>query len=293
MLHAMSAIAQEAVGVQVERKLETFAPGSNLIIYNPHGSIHIQGWDEGRLSVQAHRDGKPVDDAFVEIKRLADGIEVNLRHHASRRFLGNLFGLLPPKKIECDLTISAPRRVAADISAVNGSIDIFGLDGLVKCETVNGRIQLQNIAGQVEAKTINGSIAAVGIMPTLWERHNRASPNRLAGLRAESINGSIQLERLVGGARANTTHGHIGAKQLDGQGQPINLESISGNINIELTRAATELATETMVGNIDIQLPNIRILEEGRNKRTVFIPGRPNQMQRISLKTVNGKITVR
>ena len=293
--HQSSVQEPEPSGAIIVRKVEPFVFGSTLVVKNPIGSIVLRGWDREQLQVQAEAIGESDSTPILEINKTANGAEVIVKDLSRRRF----FGLLPPKIVGCDLVISLPRKVLADAKATNGTIAAYALDGSLKCETVNGRIQIERVLGRVEAKTVSGAIAIARLAPSR-DQELQGRPPVFEGLVANSVNGSIALEDIIGDAEVSTIHGKIEARRIHVRGGETSFETISGNLEIEMLRGASEIAIKSMAGQIDVQVPNSKIVEESKTQTVVQLPARPgrppaepSQTQTITVKTVSGKITLR
>src|SRR2546425_5140011 len=57
-------------------------------------------------------------------------------------------------------TVLVPKGVGADVSTMNGALQITGVTGSLKAATLNGGIQVEATGGPVTAKTVNGGIEA-------------------------------------------------------------------------------------------------------------------------------------
>jgi DUF4097 and DUF4098 domain-containing protein YvlB len=285
-------IIQDPKIILTTNRIEPLPYCSNLIVTNTIGTVHVRGWDNEQINIDARIEGESVDGIIVEVNKLLGGIEVFVKGNRTRRLLG----LLPTRAAKCDLNLSVPRLVLANIKILDGLIDITGIKGLVKCEAVNGEIKLLNISGKVNAKTINGAISITKLAPGIWPGQVGGTTEPVKtfdGLKAESANGNIKLEDILGSVKVNTIYGQIQTKRMDAKGDGISLETISGNINVELVRPSTEITAETVVGSIDVKLPNSKVVEESKTRNVVFVQGRLPHAQKISIKTVNGAITVR
>ena len=282
----------------IVRRVEPLAFGSTLVVKNPIGSIAMRGWDREQLQVQATATGESDTAPILEINKTADGLEVIVKDLSRRRF----FGLLPPKIVGCDLVISLPKKALADAKAVNGAIAAYAIDGSLKCETVNGRIQIERVLGRVEAKTVSGAIAIARLAPSFLpmtpsqDLQGRQPGAAFEGLVVTSVNGAIALEDVMGNVEVSTIHGKIEARRVHVRDGETSFETISGNLEIEMLRGASEIAVKSMAGQIDVQVPNSKIVEESKTQMVVQLPVRPSPaqtQQTITVKTVSGKITLR
>ena len=89
---------------------------------------------------------------------------------------------------------------------------------------------------------------------------------------------------------AETTNGNILAKGLNGWGEGISLTTINGSIDVSLGDASGEITAESTDGNLDIRIPEAKVLEISKRSARLQLPGRS---QKISLRTTNGTITLR
>jgi DUF4097 and DUF4098 domain-containing protein YvlB len=120
------------------------------------------------------------------------------------------------------------------------------------------------------------------------------------GLVAKSVNGNIALEDIMGNAEVSTIHGKIKARHVHVMGGETSFETISGDLEIEMLRGVSEIAVKSMAGQIDVQVPNSKIIEKSKTQAVIQLPVRPSrqpadpdQTQTVTVKTVNGKITLR
>jgi hypothetical protein len=272
--------------------VERLAPRSGLNVTNILGNVYIRSWNRDQIEINAHIEGDAADKIAIEVNQLAGGLEIIVKNNAPRR----LFGILPPKTAKCDLRLSVPRPVLANVKTVDGTIDIEGIEGKAKCEAINGGIKLLNISGEVDAKTINGWISITKLTPCIWlERTDgrREQAKTFAGFSGESENGTVLLKDILGSVKVNTIYGQIQSERVDARDGTISFETISGNISVELVRQPTELTAETVVGSIDIKVPNSKVAMESKTRTVIHVPSRLPQAQKISVKTINGTITVR
>jgi len=174
----------------------------------------------------------------------------------------------------CRMTLRVPQRLLGHFRTTNGPISVDTVIGYVRCETINGDITLSGIAGEVQAETTNGNVEARGL-------HAR--------IRGGTANGRIVLEDVDGQVKMETTNGAIKARNLDGWGEGISLASTNGAIDLALGRATGDLLAENAHGSITVRVPGAQLLELGKHRVHVRVPGRD---QKILLDTTNGSIQV-
>jgi hypothetical protein len=255
---------------RTELRSENLPFGSKLWVRNRNGAILVSGWDKEEVSLSAEiRDSEQRRIELV-VQRLGPDLDIEAQFQQPRLSLA--LGSAPSPW--CRMTLNVPRRLLGHFRTTNGPISVDTVVGYVRCETINGDITLGAIAGEALVDTTNGNVEARGL-------HARIS--------GATANGRILLEDVDGGVRMETTNGFITARNLDGWGEGISLGSTNGAIDLELGRATGELLAENAHGSIRIRVANAQMLELGKHRVRVRIPGRN---QKIVLDTTNGSIQV-
>ena len=252
-LVAQSQVIQPA---KAEKTTETrtlpLAAGSTLKVKNVNGFIRVEAWD--REEVQFIGEFKPSSkDEQVKVVLEPGDRNLVIRGEYPKNS-GWHWNYHSP---ECNMTLKVPRRVSpkletvngevvlsgtrgdANISTVNGSVRVSDLEDTLKANTVNGAITLDKARGSLTLQTVNGAIKGYGL------------DGRGRGIKAETVNGSIQLQAagLKGHLRATTVNGSIsfnaqGAEQVEvkkhrvtatfpGSDQGINLDTVNGAIVLD------------------------------------------------------------
>jgi len=244
---------------RTELRSENLPFGSKLWVRNRNGAILVSGWDKEEVSLSAEiRDSEQRRIELV-VQRLGPDLDIEAQFQQPRLSLA--LGSAPSPW--CRMTLNVPRRLLGHFRTTNGPISVDTVVGYVRCETINGDITLGAIAGEALVDTTNGNVEARGL-------HARIS--------GATANGRILLEDVDGGVRMETTNGFITARNLDGWGEGISLGSTTG-----------ELLAENAHGSIRIRVANAQMLELGKHRVRVRIPGRN---QKIVLDTTNGSIQV-
>jgi hypothetical protein len=255
---------------RTETRTENLVYGSKLWVRNRNGAILVSGWDKEVVSLTAEiRDS---DQRRIELvlQRSGPDLDIEAQFQQPRLSLG-LGSVASPW---CRMTLKVPRKLLGHFRTTNGPIAVDTVIGYVRCETINGDISLGGIAGEVLAETTNGNVEAKGL-------HAR--------IQGGTANGRIILEDVDGQVKMETTNGFITARNLDGWGEGISLASTNGAIDLELGRATGELLAENAHGSIRIKVANAQVLEFGKHRVRVRVPGRD---QKILLSTTNGSIQV-
>lgn len=250
---------------------EKLASESKLWVKNRNGEIVVVGWEKEEMHLTA--EIRDTDRRKVELVIKQKGGDLDIETLFQQPFWSFDWGLVQTPR--CDLTIFVPRRLSGFFRTTNGSIFISYLDGYAHCETTNGDILLKHLSGEVNSETKNGTIECQDLQ---------------ARIKAVTTNGPVILVAVDGGIMAETTNGSILAKGLNGWGEGIALTTTNGSIDVSLGDALGEITAESTDGNLDIRIPEARVLEVSKQSARLLLPGRT---QKISLRTTNGNITLR
>ena len=254
-----------------ENRIDPLKFGAKLWVKNRNGSIRVNGWDREEVALSAQIRDTERRRIQLVIERKGDDLDIEAVFQRPGWSLA--FDFIPSPK--CEMTLNVPRKVLGFFHTTNGTVEASDLEGYARCESTNGDIRLKNITGEAKAETTNGSIEA---------RHLHAR------IKGGTTNGRILLEDVEGGIELSTTNGGITAKNLDGWGEGITLESTNGGIQVELGRAGGDLRAENSNGGLEVKVPGAQVLETSKHSIHLKVPGKA---QKISLETTNGGITVR
>ncbi len=158
------------------------AAGGRVELDNVNGAVHITGWDQNEVKVDAVKSAgtkERLDDAQIVVEAGSGyiAIRTKYRDHASS---WNHGGWDNPACVE--YTLMVPRTAQLDeIKLVNGALDIHGIAGEVRASSVNGRTTAEGLQGRVKLSTVNGRM--------------EVQIDRLADspIELSSVNGSIEL----------------------------------------------------------------------------------------------------
>ena len=257
-------------GLRVETRMARLAYGSKLWVRNRNGAIKVTGWakEEVLLTALVRDSGKRRID--LVLTRLGDDLDIEA--HYQQPALSFSFGFVSSPR--CEMTLSVPYKLLAHFRTTNGAIAVTNLAGYARCETTNGDITLCKLSGEAVAETSNGSVEARELK---------------ARLKGGTSNGGIRLQDVEGMVKLETTNGEIQARNLDGWGEGINLSTVDGTIAVRLGEAKGNLEARTVDGAIHASNPGLVLDESRKNVLKGHIPGR---VQRIRLKTVDGRIQI-
>jgi len=153
----------------------------------------LQGWDKDVYSVTAC---KAADATRGDAKRLLSEIKLSVQgghvsvSRPSRQNDWNVF-----------LLIRTPRAAEVELTAHNGPVSFYGVDGKITARGVNGPISMEDCSGEADISAVNGPISFSGTSGKL-RLHTQNGPISVAlnaaswsggGLVADAVNGPLTL----------------------------------------------------------------------------------------------------
>lgn len=223
-----------------EESVQTFplTADGRISLENVNGDVTIEAWDRDEVSVETIKQGrtqKGLDRVVVEIDARDDRIDISTRYPEGGSYRGN-------DHARVDFMLRVPRGARLDeISLVNGSLELEGVEGDVHASLVNGRVAARGLRGDAELSTVNGSVEV---------ELSELDPSRTVEL--SSVNGMVEVTvpGYVGAdVEASTVHGriendfgievergkYVGSNMrgaLGGGGARVKLSSVNGSVSL-------------------------------------------------------------
>lgn len=226
----------EAVGakasVDFERSFSLSEDGT-VRIKNLNGSVRVGVSDGNRVLLRGRKTAKKDGD----LQRIAvETVESPERIEIETRIPRGLRGA----SVSYELTI--PRGARVQVSSVNGSIRINGIQGETRAESVNGAVKIEGVSGSVTAKTVNGSLNVGWDSLGASAKHSLKTVNGSLKIRmpvdaqgafeVKTVNGSIRTD-LPLEVRKGRFGRHGSISQTIGQGGPgFALSTVNGSISV-------------------------------------------------------------
>ena len=136
-----------------------------LRLDNVNGRIDIAGWNRNEVVIRALKHGRTqesVEATEIKVDASPDEISIHTREPVNKTGSSGFwswFGIGGNDKANVDYAIQVPRHARlANVSSVNGRVEINNVDGDIEASTVNGQVQVQGAAGSVKLSTVNGGI---------------------------------------------------------------------------------------------------------------------------------------
>jgi hypothetical protein len=207
----------------------------------PHGSIEIRGGERSDILVRACVQTWGISDEAA--RSLARDIHIKtgsvIQAESGVGTSGNE-DVWSVSTVSYEILV--PRATNLNLSAGNGNISIYDVEGKLELVALDGNLILKNLAGDVHARTINGGVFAA------------LSGERWMGsqLDVETINGNIDLnipENYAANLEIKTETGtlqsnvsslqsekrHLGIwlnTAFNGGGAPVRINTTNGNVRI-------------------------------------------------------------
>jgi DUF4097 and DUF4098 domain-containing protein YvlB len=220
------------------------AAGGRIELDNINGPVHITGWDQSQVKVDAVKyagSKERLDEAKIEVEAGSDFVSIRTKYPDHNHTFNG--GWNDPAGVEYTLTV--PRGARLDeIKLINGSLDIHGVAAEVRASCINGRLTAEGLQGRTKLETINGTLDA--------------RFERLANVPVElsSVNGSVELT-LPSDAKAELEASSVSGEIDDDFGLRVQHHRFVGHdLRGELGGGGTRIRLSNVNGRIEIRHAN-------------------------------------
>ena len=219
----------------------TLSPGGRLDLANINGAVHITGWDNNQVKVDAVKyagSRERLEEAKIRVSAGSDYISIHTEYPDRTQTFTDEDEDNPAT---VEYTLMVPRGARLDeIKLINGALDITGVSGEVRAASINGHLRASGLAGRAKLSTINGRLEAdfsrLGDSPLELSSVNGGVELTLpsdakAEIKASTVHGSIENDFGL----ATNDHRYVGHDlhgELGGGGTRINLRNVNGHIEI-------------------------------------------------------------
>jgi hypothetical protein len=226
-------------GSQEITKTCPLRPDGSFELNNVNGTVRVEGWDRNEVEIRAIKTTPDqqslLDLVAIDVDAKPDRVKVSTRY-PQEEGVG----------VAVDYVVHVPRHALLQhINDINGTLRIFGSEGVGELHTVNGNIEVYGSSGDVHAHTTNGNVYVELMRPAdargaFAETTNGsvllAIPAGLpAQLEARCMNGRFSSELpivMLGSTQPRTIHGQLGQG-----GAPIHLATVNGTIRVIALRS--------------------------------------------------------
>jgi DUF4097 and DUF4098 domain-containing protein YvlB len=178
--------------IQSEERTLTRAEAPVLRVHEvQNGGIQVHGWEKDSYSVTACKAavGSDAQRLLSEIKLSVQGGEVSVNAPSGRHDDWTVF-----------LLIRTPRSADIEVSAHNGPVSFYGVNGKLTTRATNGPISMKDCSGEADISAENGPISFSGTSGKL-RLHTQNGPITVSlganwdgsELVADAVNGPLTL----------------------------------------------------------------------------------------------------
>jgi DUF4097 and DUF4098 domain-containing protein YvlB len=207
-------------------------PGGSLRLDNMNGSVEISGWDKDTVDI----DGTKYANTDYRLKEMKIDVVPSANSVTIRT--------IPPMDHRGNsgarYTIHVPKHTElSSIVSSNGAIRVDSIEGASRLHTSNGAVHAMKLTGSLEVQTSNGSVDISDIS---------------GNTTVHSSNGTIRADVRKGRFDATTSNGSINVRLMEGDTNPVRLESSNGHIELTMD-AAREVRASTSNSSITVRMP--------------------------------------
>ena len=151
--------------------LQGAASGTTLAIYNPWGSITIQGYSGSHVSIEVHQPIRVQNAGDVETGKKEVKLGFDQKADSIIAYTAEPYDTRPRRNwnredhhhidytVKLEYTVKVPYGINLCVSTVNdGNVEVKDVYGALKVNNVNGGITIANAKGTTSAHTINGPL---------------------------------------------------------------------------------------------------------------------------------------
>lgn len=223
-------------------------PSATISVANHSGFIHLTGWNENRVQLDAVKRGAQEDFPTVEIKVMhsLDKLEINtiypLRSWKNSRHVEVEYELKVPRiailnaitTTSGDITITdAGSRTI--VRSTSGNISAAHIGGTLTINSTSGELRISDVTSRLSAQATSGNITALDL-------HDDVAVNAMSG--------DVRLEKIGGRINARAISGKLIVRDAGGDAT---LESISDSIlaeNIKGRVTVTAVSANATIRNV-------------------------------------------
>jgi hypothetical protein len=166
---------------------------------------------------------------------------------------------LRPQRHSATVTVSVPRKCAAQVGVVSATAVMSGMGARASVKSVSGGITLDGVTGDVDANTVSGAVEAQGINGKL--NFNTVSGDLtladgwLERLDVNGVSGDVTADLdldPLGGMQVTTVSGEVVLRLPAEADARVNLHSVSGDVRSEFAelRRSSAPASRSVSGNL-------------------------------------------
>ncbi len=201
-------------------------PQPRLVIINRRGDVEIRASDKPTLDAVVKETIRAENEDAA--KKLANQLKIEVVEEAGRFVLRTNLDSLPQdgRRVRLDLSLRAPKRTSAEITAEHGDIILDGLQGDETLTTQRGDAHVTNVEGLVRVHKSGESTEVRGV------KGNVEVDGRGSDLEVADVAGTVTVNGDFGGAVQfrNVTQ----LLRYDSSRTNLSLQKLTGRLNMEV-----------------------------------------------------------
>ncbi|HVF50998.1 MAG TPA: DUF4097 family beta strand repeat-containing protein [Pyrinomonadaceae bacterium] len=211
--------------------------GASVSLKNTSGRIRVEGWDEPRVELRIIKHGGS------EAERRA--VAIKLSHEEDALRLSTASSVSGRVEVRYELKLPHTLR-QLEISSTNSDVKLADLSGgEIVVRLQRGNIELTGVGGAVVTSTIKGNTkvelgeaeqdgrASSSLTSVSGDIELRLPEGLDADIKAETINGDIEVDEALGLTVQKMLAGKHAAGRIGEGGKSIHLKAVSGDIRIK------------------------------------------------------------
>src|SRR5579859_2264821 len=175
---------------------------------------------------------------------------------------------LRPQRHAATVTVSVPRKCAAQVGVVSATAVMSGISARASVKSVSGGITLDGVTGDVDANTVSGALEAQGVNGKL--NFNTVSGDLtladgwLERLDANAVSGDVTADidlDPLGGMQVTTVSGEVTLRLPAEADAQVNLHSLSGDVRSEFPelKRTSAPASRSVSGSLGAGSGNVSV----------------------------------
>jgi hypothetical protein len=215
---------------------ETLEGSGGLRLRVPAGDIRVVGRDDDRISLDAVKKVRAVDEG--EGRRFLERMQIKRRRDGDDWLIEASWPQPHPHGIQSahvSFEVLVPGGTRLEARSGHGRIEAIGVDEAL-LSTGSGDVQAHEIAGTLNARTGHGAMQISGSKGPV-DAESRSGDIRIGqaagAVKAMTGHGALQMEQCAGPVEAESRSGGVRVREVAGS-----LEARSGHGRIEVTQAA-------------------------------------------------------
>jgi hypothetical protein len=193
-----------------------------LNLANVSGDIRIRGVDGDEAIVRARSGHGRHDWLPIKVRKSEGMLSIELDQKGPT-FMGFLGGRARDD-VEFDITL--PRAARVDVNTVSSDVDVTGLAGEQSYRTVSGDLNVQRAGGRISLTTVSGDVELRADEPLEADVSSTSGDLEVSGPSMRAM-------------RLRTVSGDIEVRGAFDTGALHNIETVSGDVDIEATSGLT------------------------------------------------------